>query len=265
MVKKRLCFTLLYSGGSFCVSRNFKLQKVGDIDWLLENYNFEKILEYLDELVILNINKENSNNIYDNIFFENIDKILKKCFLPVAIGGGIKEFDTAKKLFNSGADKVILNSAFSSNENLISEISNNYGSQSIVCSIDYKGSGLKNIDVMIDNGNKKIDTSLKDYILKIQKLNAGELLLTSIDRDGLGYGYDYNTIKEIRSICKIPIIAAGGADNHFELLKGIESTDINAVSTSHLFNFMGEGIFQTRLEMIKMKANIPIRNFKNKK
>ena len=82
-------------------------------------------------------------------------------------------------------------------------------------------------------------TPLKDYILKIQKLNAGELLLTSIDRDGLGYGYDYNTIKEIRSICT-PIIA-GGADNHFELLKGIESPDINAVSTSHLFNLWVKG------------------------
>lgn len=262
MVKKRLCFTLLYSNGSFCLSRNFKLQKVGNINWLLENYNFETILEYLDELIILNINKENISNIYDDIFFENIDKILNKCFLPVAIGGGIKEFKTAKKLFNSGADKVILNSAFFNNENLISEISNNYGSQSIVCSIDYKGSGLENIEIMIDNGIQKIHTPIKEYILKIQKLNAGELLLSSIDRDGLGYGYDHKTIEEVRSICSLPIIAAGGADNHFELLKGIESENINAVSTSHLFNFMGEGILQTRLEMIKMKANIPIRNLK---
>ena len=88
----------------------------------------------------------------------------------------------------------------------------------------------------------------------------GELLLNSIDRDGLGYGYDYETLKEVRSICDLPIIAAGGADNYIELVKGIESNYLNAVSTSHLFNFIGKGILQTREEMIKMNANIPVRN-----
>ena len=100
MVKKRLCFTLLYSERNFCVSRNFKLQKVGGIDWLLDNYNFESILEYLDELIILNIDKKENNEIYNSSFFEDIEKILKKCFLPVTLGGGIKNFEIAKKLFN---------------------------------------------------------------------------------------------------------------------------------------------------------------------
>lgn len=263
MVKKRLCFTLLYSEGSFCLSRNFKLQKVGNIDWLLQNYNFETILECLDELIILNINKEKKNETYDNIFFNNIEKILKKCFLPVAIGGGLEKFETVQKLFNFGADKVILNSAFSNNETLIEKISDNYGNQSIVCSVDYRGCISNNIQIMIGNGNQKKEVPFKDYIKYIQKLNAGELLLTSIDRDGLGYGFDYETLKEIRSLCKIPIIVAGGADNHIELLRGIQSDHVNAVSTSHLFNFIGDGLLQTRIEMIKMNANIPIRNLKN--
>ena len=262
MIKKRLCFTLLYSEESFCVSRNFKLQKVGDIKWLLDNYNFETILEYLDELIILNIDKKNNNEIYGTSFFEDIEKILKKCFLPVAIGGGIKNFETAKKLFNSGADKLILNSAFYNNRDFIKKIADNYGNQSIVCSIDYKGSEFKNIEILIENGSKKIELNIKEYIEIIQKLGVGELLLNSIDRDGLGYGYDYETLKEVRSICDLPIIASGGADNHFELLRGIECEDVNAVSTSHLFNFMGEGLSQTRKEMIKNSANIPIRNFK---
>jgi cyclase len=260
MIKKRLCFTLLYSEGSFCVSRNFKLQKVGDIDWLLDNYNFETILEYLDELIILNIDKKNNNEQYSTSFFEDTEKILKKCFLPVAIGGGINNFEIVKKLFNSGADKIILNSAFYSNRNLIKKIADNYGNQSIVCSIDYKGSEFKNVEILIKNGSKKIEFNIKEYIEIIQEFGVGELLLNSIDRDGLGYGYDYETLKEVRSICDLPIIAAGGADNYIELVKGIESNYLNAVSTSHLFNFIGKGILQTREEMIKMNANIPVRN-----
>ena len=260
MIKKRLCFTLLYSEGNFCVSRNFKLQKVGGIDWLLDNYNFETILEYLDELIILNIDKKENNKIYNSFFFEDIEKILKKCFLPVTLGGGIKNFETAKRLFNSGADKVILNSAFCNNKNLIKKIADNYGNQSIVCSVDYKGSVLKKIEILIDNGSKNVEFNLKEYIKIIQEIGAGELLLNSIDRDGLGYGYDYETLKEVRSMCDLPIIAAGGADNYIELVKGIESNFINAVSTSHLFNFIGQGILQTRQEMIKMNANIPVRN-----
>ena len=112
-----------------------------------------------------------------------------------------------------------------------------------------------NIDI-----EKYIEEKIKEYIEIIQEFGVGELLLNSIDRDGLGYGYDYETLKEVRSICDLPIIAAGGADNYIELVKGIESNYLNAVSTSHLFNFIGKGILQTREEMIKMNANIPVRN-----
>jgi imidazole glycerol-phosphate synthase subunit HisF len=262
MIKKRVCFTLLYFEGSFCISRNFNLQKIGDINWLLDNYDFENILQYLDELIILNINKNNAPLIYDKKFFDDTDKILKKCFLPVSLGGGVNNLEIAKKLFNHGADKIVLNSAFFDNTNLITGISNLYGSQSVVSSVDYKNSGLNNATIFTKNGNQNINLSLKDCIENIQNLGAGELILNSIDRDGLGYGYDYETLKEVRSICGLPIIASGGADNHFELLRGIECEDVNAVSTSHLFNFMGEGLSQTRKEMIKNSANIPIRNFK---
>ena len=260
MIKSRLCFVLLYYQNSFCLSRNFKLQKVGDVNWLKENYDFDKILKYIDELIILNIDKSNSKeNLYNQTFFENLKIILKKAFLPVTIGGSLRDFDNVKKLFSSGADKVLLNKSFHTNESLIKNIVNIYGSQSLVASIDYTGSGLENASVMIDSGGKKIDLNIKQCISKFEKLGAGELVLNSIDRDGLGYGYDLETYREVNKICSIPVIAAGGADNDIELLKGINSKIINAVSTSHLFNFMGDGLIETRSLIIKKGGNLPIR------
>jgi len=259
MIKKRICFVLLYFENHFCVSRNFNLQKVGNIEWLLENYDFEKILKAIDELIILNINKNNISNVYDNIFFGSIKKILKKSFLPVSIGGGIKNFETVVKLFENGADKIIINTSFYKDNDLIKNIVDVYGSQSLVASIDYKGSGVETSEVLINNGTLKIDLKIKDCIHKFEKLGAGELLINSIDRDGLGYGYDFKTLEEIYLISKVPIICAGGADNHIELLKGINSRFANGVSTSHLFNFIGTSLMETRVKMLEMKADIPIR------
>ena len=260
MIKSRLCFVLLYFDKSFCVSRNFKLQKVGDIDWLMKKYDFEKILKVIDELIILNINKsEKDENQYNAYFFDCLDKLLKKAFLPVSIGGSLKDFDNIKKLFNSGADKVVLNRSFYHNKELIKKIVDTYGSQSLVASLDYTGSGLEKSQVMVDNGKNKSQLSIKECIKIFNELSAGELMINSIDRDGLGYGYDFDTLEEISKVCKMPIIAAGGADNDKELLKGISANFINAVSTSHLFNFMGSGLEETRDLMIKKGANLPLR------
>jgi cyclase len=259
MIKKRICFVLLYFENNFCVSRNFNLQKVGNIEWLLENYDFEKILKAIDELIILNINKNNTSNVYDDIFFDNIKKILKKSFLPVSIGGSIRNFKSVVKLFENGADKIIINTAFYKDIDLIKNIVDVYGSQSLIASIDYKGSGVETSAVLINNGTIKIDLKIKDCVQKFEKLGAGELFVNSIDRDGLGYGYDFTTLEQIYLISKVPIICAGGADNYIELLNGINSKFTNGVSTSHLFNFIGDGLLQTRMEMIKNNAALPIR------
>jgi cyclase len=259
MIKKRICFVLLYFENNFCVSRNFNLQKVGNIEWLLENYDFEKILKAIDELIILNINKNSTSNVYNDIFFDSIKKILKKSFLPVSIGGGINNFESVVKLFEKGADKIIINTAFYKETDLIKNIVDVYGSQSLIASIDYKGSGLENSEVFINNGSTKIDLRINDCVDKFEKLGAGELFINSIDRDGLGYGYDFKTLEEIYLISKIPIICGGGADNYIELLNGVNSKFTNGVSTSHLFNFIGDGLSRARVQMINNKADIPIR------
>ena len=263
MISPRLCFALLYSNGNFNLSRNFNLQKVGNKDWVLENYEFEEMSKSIDELSILNISKNNLHN-YDEFILE-IKPLIKKAFMPVSIGGGVKNFDIAKKYFENGADKIIINSAFHIRNDFIKKIVDVYGSQSLVASIDYKRTGINDAEVFINSGQEKINDKLEDVIRKVEKLGAGELMLNCIDRDGVGYGYDFQTLKEVNEISKLPIIPCGGADNYLQLLQGIETRFLHAVSTSHLFNFMGTGLKETKDMLIEKGFDFIEWNYSNLK
>lgn len=259
MISPRLCFALLYSNGNFNLSRNFNLQKVGDKDWVLENYEFEEMSKSIDELSILNIAK-NKNHNYDK-FILDIKPLIEKAFMPVSIGGGVKDFDIAKKYFENGADKIIINTAFHVQNDFIKKIVDVYGSQSLVASIDYKKKGINEAEVYINSGQEKINDNLEDVINKIEKLGAGELMLNCIDRDGVGYGYDFQTLREVNEITKLPLIPCGGADNYLQLLQAIETKFLNAVSTSHLFNFMGTGLKETKDMLIEKGFNFTEWNY----
>ena len=125
---KRLIFTLHYDSGSFCLSRNFRLHRVGDINWLVKNYDLKALCSALDELVILNVSKQSFSDKYNSSFFSAIDQILSSCYCPVSIGGG-RSVDHAKILMSSGADKVTLCSLLSHDIQLARQISDIYGSQ----------------------------------------------------------------------------------------------------------------------------------------
>ena len=108
---KRLIFSLLYLDGKFCLSRNFRLQRVGDIKWLLKNYDLKSLCSAIDELFIINLGEKSFNQRYNQKFFEDLNKILECCYCPVVIAGGISTKEDAKILFDSGADKISICSA----------------------------------------------------------------------------------------------------------------------------------------------------------
>ena len=135
MLKKRIIFTLHYENGVFNLSRNFRLQKIGDIDWLLKNYNFIKIAESIDELIIIDVSREKRNN---QDFLNTVSEISRNIFVPVCLGGGIRTLEYAKKLFKSGADKIILNTSLFVNPSLVDEISQTFGAQAIIGHVDFK-------------------------------------------------------------------------------------------------------------------------------
>lgn len=252
MLRKRIIFALIYANGYFNQSRNFRLQKVGNIDWLEKNYKFKEISYSLDELIVINATREKKEIVS---FAKELKKIINNVFIPITAGGGINCIDDAKLLFNSGADKLILNSSLYLKPELVKELIQQYGSQSLVASIDYRKIKSK-ITVLINDGTKKIDMGIDKYLKYVEDLDVGEIYLNSIDRDGTGFGYDFDLIDKLSGQLKKPLIIAGGAGNAEHLIEGLKRPKVDAVATANLFNFIGDGLVNAREEIINKNLNI---------
>ena len=246
MLKKRLIFTLLYQDENFYLSRNFKLQKVGNLQWLKKNYNFSLIAKSIDELIILNVSR-NKNDIKK--FTDTIKKVIENCFIPVSVGGKITHLDVAKKYIDAGADKLVVNSNLF-DLSLIDKIAKTYGEQSLIGSLDYK---KKNKDFIFfsHNEDKKINLNLNNIFTILQNLHIGEIILNSIDKDGTGFGLDFDILKKIPKKMNKPIIYSGGSGNHLHILEGFKKKNLSAIATANLLNFVGNGLLFTRNELLK--------------
>jgi cyclase len=251
MLRNRIIFSLIYDSGYFMQSRNFRLQKVGDLRWLEKNYKFQEIAFSLDELIILNATRQDKNLLH---FCDIIKKIRKDIFIPIAAGGGISQIEDAEMLFKNGADKIVLNTSLYEKRNLIKQLVKKYGSQSIIASVDYKNHENVNI-VYIKDGSINTNIDLESYISNLCEMNVGEIYLNSIDRDGTAFGYDLDTANRIRNLSTIPIIIAGGAGNGNHLIDGL-NCGISAVATANLFNFVGNALPNARIRLIENKYNI---------
>lgn len=252
MLRKRIIFTLIYNQNYFMQSRNFRLQKVGDIAWLEKNYQFQKISFSIDELIILNATRTDK---CISSFAETVSKISENVFIPIAAGGGINSIAEAEILFKQGADKIVLNTLLIKNPKNVAQLIEKYGSQSIIASIDYKKNANGTNEVFTENGNTKIDLSLPEYISYLENLGVGEIYLNSIDKDGTGFGYDIETIDQIDNL-NIPLIIAGGAGNEKHLLEGLKFEHVSAVATANLFNFIGNSLPIARQKILENKINI---------
>lgn len=248
MLRQRIIFTLIYSEGFFMQSRNFRLQKVGDINWLEENYQFQNIAFSLDELIVLDASRSDRDI---SRFSKTLSRLAEDVFIPISAGGGVRSMGDVEVLFNNGADKIVLNTILFENKKLALEIINRYGSQSVVGAVDYKFD-----NVYINNGLEKIDVKLDDYINKIVSYGVGEIYLNSITNDGTGFGYDTETINNISKVVSVPLVTAGGAGNEKHLLDGLSIEGVNGVATANLFNFIGDGLPNARNAIIANNGNI---------
>ena len=252
MLKKRVIFTLLYNNGEFMLSRNFRLQKVGNLRWLQKNYNFSQIAFSIDELIILDVSRENREQ---DKFCEHVKSLTEECFIPIAAGGGIRDIEHARKLLHSGADKIVINSLAAINSKLINEIASEFGRQSIVLSVDVMRS-KNDYTVWTENGSKVQTYSLTEYIENLNNLPIGELYLNSIDRDGTGQGYDSELLDYLPSHLSMPVILAGGAGKYEHLAEGLNNNKVDAVATAHLFNFVGDGLEVARNSLLEKGFNL---------
>ena len=251
MIKKRLIFTLLFQKDSFFLSRNFRLQKIGNFDWLKKNYDFSLIADSVDEIILLNVSR-NENEI--NNFCEIIKTFTKECFIPISAGGKISNLDIAKKYIQSGADKLVINSNLF-NKNLLKKIANTFGEQCIVGSLDYINVNGKFV-FYIKNGSTKLNLKNQNIFDNLTNLPIGEVILNSIDMDGTSNGFDFSILKKIPKNFQKPIIYAGGAGNYKHLVEAFKKKEIDSISTANLLNFVGDGLKDARKQIIKKKIKL---------
>ncbi|WP_417464350.1 HisA/HisF-related TIM barrel protein [Kordiimonas sp.] len=242
MLKKRIIFTLLFDNGQFMLSRNFRLQKVGNLDWLQRNYNFADVAFFIDELIVLDVSRGERDQ---EAFCSALARISEGCFAPIAAGGGISSVDHAKALLRAGADKVVLNTALMEQPDLVRDIAREFGQQCVVGSVDVKRNG-DDYNIYVRDGSQKLETPVREALGWHVDGTVGEIYLNSIDRDGTGQGYDFNTLDLLPEGWSLPVILAGGVGNAKHFAEGLAHDHVDAVATAHLFNFVGDGLKKAR-------------------
>jgi len=206
-----------------------------------------------DEICFLDITASNENR---DTIYDVVERTSKKCFVPLTVGGGVRSIDDISKLLNCGADKVSINTAAVQNPEMIIESSKNFGSQCIVVAIDAKKNG-DNWEVFIHGGRNNTNLDAIDFAKKMEDSGVGELLITSMDRDGTQIGYDNDLIFKISSIVNIPVIASGGVGNLDHLVDGIKLGNASAVLAASIFHYGTYSIKEAK-QYLNSKG-IPIR------
>lgn len=237
------------------LSRNFRLQKVGDLKWLKTNYNFSHISFSIDELIVLDVSRKERNT---PVFCDALKSLSEGCFVPIAAGGGICTIEHARILLRSGADKVVVNSALYESNDFISLLASEFGQQCVVASMDVKRGPEGMHEAMAKCGSKHQPGTAAHWVDKVLGLAVGEIYLNSIDQDGTGQGYDLQLLDLLPKDMSKPVILAGGAGNATHLAQGLTDPRVDAVATAHLFNFVGDGLKQARKSLISRGVDLPI-------
>ena len=206
-----------------------------------------------DEICFLDITASNENR---NTIYEVVEKTSKKCFVPLTVGGGIRSVDDINRLLNCGADKVSINTAAVQNPEVVAESSKKFGSQCIVVAIDAKKNGDK-WEIHTHGGRNNTGIDAIEFTKKMEDSGAGELLVTSMDRDGTQAGYDIDLMSKISSKVNIPVIASGGVGNLDHLVEGIKLGNASAVLAATIFHY-GKFSIKEAKKYLSSK-NIPIR------
>ena len=207
-----------------------------------------------DELCFLDITASSEDR---DILLNTVNETAKECFMPLTVGGGVRTIEDIRKLLLAGADKVSINTAAVNNKNLVKESAEKFGSQCIVVAIDAKKIKENKWEIYTHGGRKATGIDALKFAEKMETMGAGEILLTSMDRDGTKKGYDLDLTKKISKHINIPVIASGGVGNLEHLYQGIKIGKASAVLAASIFHF-GEHTILEAKQYLDSKR-IPVR------
>lgn len=249
MLKKRIIISLTFQDGVLFRTKKF-----------IPDYRYTKNFVDLwnaDEIVLIDVsNKENKLN---NNFIEVVNFFINNCHLPISVGGGINSISNAKKVFDLGVERIILNSVSYYDKNITDEICETYGSSSVIHSLDCKK--IKNeYFVYINNGKDRVKKNILECCRFIKNLNVGELLINSIDNDGGLMGFDIELIKLISKNVDLPIIVQGGAGNWDHFFKVLNLEYVNGACTQNIYHFTEPSLLALKEYLFKRGVAIRYEN-----
>jgi len=207
-----------------------------------------------DEICFLDITASNENR---DILLDTVQKTAEQCFVPLTVGGGVRSIQDIRNLLMAGADKVSINTAAIKNPDLIKEAALQFGSQCIVVAIDAKHVSSNKWGVFTHGGRESTELDVLEFALLAENNGAGEILLTSMDKDGTKSGYDLQLTKSMTNNLKIPVVASGGVGTLEHIKDGIVKGGASAVLAASIFHFGEFSISQVK-EYLNSE-NVPVR------
>jgi cyclase len=241
MIAKRIIPLFLLKGSRLCKGTNFQdFLDVGDP--VSQGMVFDA--QGADEIVIVDIDASKEGRLINT---KIINEMINKCRIPISAGGGIRDIEGGSKCFAAGADKIIVNTQAALNPGLIRELADEFGSQSVGVSIDVKNNLRGGFDVYIYSGSKKADVDFITFLKQIVDNGAGEVMLTSIDKEGSLSGFDYGLYELARRLLPMPLIASGGAGCYDDIVKIFKQTDCDASG-------IGKMLFLRDYDIVRIKS-----------
>lgn len=260
MKKNRVIPILLLKNGWLVQSRGFhKYNNIGN-----PVTSVQRLSQWAsDELIFLDISRDDNYDLrrddqgYENRkeFIEIIKDIAQVTFMPLTVGGRIRSLKDMEKRLLIGADKVALNTKAFENPEIIAEAAAEFGSQCIVISVDVKAQG-EGHEVFIEGGSSATGMQAVEWCCQAESLGAGEILLNSIDRDGVGNGYDMPLLQSVSDAVSIPVIACGGAGEWSHFAEALKKTRVDAVAAANIFHHIDQSVFYAKKTLSEQGINV---------
>jgi len=251
MLTKRIIPCLDVTAGRVVKGVNFvELRDAGDPVEIARRYDEQGA----DELTFLDITASSDDR---DLILHVIEAVAEQVFIPLTVGGGVREVSDVRRLLNAGADKISINTAAILRPELVAEASARYGAQCIVVAIDAKAAGPGRWEVFTHGGRKPTGLDAVEWARRVEALGAGEILLTSMDRDGTKQGFDLALTRAVADAVGIPVIASGGVGNLQHLADGVTVGRADAVLAASIFHFGEYTVAQAKRYMAE--RGIPMR------
>lgn len=250
MLAKRIIPCLDVTAGRVVKGVSFvSLRDAGDPVEIARRYDEQGA----DELTFLDITASSDDR---GIIFRIIEQVASQVFIPLTVGGGVREVSDVRHLLNAGADKISINTAAVTNPQLVEDAAGRYGSQCIVVAIDAKQVAPGCWEVFTHGGRKPTGLDVVAWATNMQRLGAGEILLTSMDRDGQKNGFDLALTRAVTDALEIPVIASGGVGNLQHLVEGVTQGGADAVLAASIFHFGEYSVQQAKQFMAQQGIEI---------